>query len=286
LKCAVNPHAGREGDFRLQKATKLKEIWVIGGGPAGMKAAETSSLRGHVVTLFEKKQYLGGRFVLAALPPHKQVLKEYTDYLIRKVKGLPINLILGRAFEPSMLEGKERPDVIVVATGARASLGKIDGIQGENNVFSGDDVFTKDSALGGKVVVLGGGGIGAEIADFISELGSAVTLIEMQEGIALDLPPNSRVFLEERLAGKEVKILTFTKVIRLDNAGLMVEGSQGQRLLGKFDSIVVAMGSIPNAELVDIAKKKIPEIYVVGDAVKPREILDALVEGEEVAMRI
>ncbi len=286
LQCAVNPHTGREGTFRLQKAAKPKKVWVIGGGPAGMKAAEVSSLRGHEVTLFEKKDHLGGRFILAALPPEKEILQEYIDYLRRQVQRLPVKFILGKAFDPAMLDGKDKPDVVVVATGAKASLGNIEGVQGKKNVFTGDDAFSSPAALGEEVLVLGGGGIGAEIADFISELGKAVTLIEMREGIALDLPPHSRVFLEERLEEKEVEVFTSTKVIRLDKAGLMVEGPQGPRLLGEFDSIVVAMGSIPNDELVEIVKKKTPETYVVGDAAKPREILEALVEGEEVALKI
>jgi pyruvate/2-oxoglutarate dehydrogenase complex dihydrolipoamide dehydrogenase (E3) component len=140
--------------------------------------------------------------------------------------------------------------------------------------------------LGEEVLVLGGGGVGAEIADFLSELGKAVTLIEMQEGIALDLPPHSRIFLEERLEEKEVEVLTLTRVVRLDPEGLWVEGPQGKRVLREFDSIVVAMGTVPNDEMVAGIREKIPATYVVGDAAKPREIMEALAEAEEVALRI
>ncbi len=286
LQCAVNPQTGRESAFRIQKTPKPRKIWVVGGGPAGMKAAEVLSLRGHAVTLFEKKDHLGGRFNLAALPPEKQVLMEYIDYLRRQVKKLPVRFLLGNVFDPALLEGKDNPEAVVVATGAKPSMGNIKGLQDKKNVFTGDEAFARPGALGEEVLVLGGGGIGAEIADFISELGKAVTLIEMREGIGLDLPPHSRIFLEERLREKEVEVFTYTRVIRLDPEGLVVEGPQGQRLLGEFDSIVLALGSMPELELAAAIRKKIPETYVVGDAAKPREILEALAEAEEVALKI
>lgn len=286
LQCTVNPRAGRESVFRIQKTDKPRKIWVIGGGPAGMKAAEVLSLRGHEVSLFERNDHLGGRFILAALPPEKEVLREFIDYQSRQVKKLPVKFFLGQAFDPALLEGKEKPDAVVVATGAKASLGSIPGIEGERNVFTADDALLSPGALGEEVLVLGGGGIGTEIADFLSDLGKAVTLIEMKDGIALDLPPHLRVFLEERLEEKEVEVFTNTKVIRLDQEGLIVEGPQGQRLLREFDSIVVAIGGTPNQELVETIRRKVPQTYVVGDAAKPREVMEALVEGEEVALKI
>jgi 2,4-dienoyl-CoA reductase-like NADH-dependent reductase (Old Yellow Enzyme family)/thioredoxin reductase len=286
LQCAVNPRVGRESTFLLEKAAKSKKVWVIGGGPAGMKAAEIASRRGHEVTLFEKKHQLGGRFVLAALPPEKEILGEFIDSQRRRVKRLPIQFMLGRAFDPTVLNGKEKPEAVIVATGARPSLERIEGIQGRKGVFTGDEALSSPRSLGEEVLVLGGGGVGAEIADFLSELGKAVTLIEMQEGIALDLPPHSRIFLEERLEEKEVEVLTLTRVVRLDPEGLWVEGPQGKRVLREFDSIVVAMGTVPNDEMVAGIREKIPATYVVGDAAKPREIMEALAEAEEVALRI
>jgi pyruvate/2-oxoglutarate dehydrogenase complex dihydrolipoamide dehydrogenase (E3) component len=133
---------------------------------------------------------------------------------------------------------------------------------------------------------VGGGGIGAEVADYLSENRKEVTLIEMREGIALDQVAHLQHFLNKRLREKGVQILTSTKAIRFEKRGLWVEDSQGTRKLEGFDSIVIALGSIPNDELVKLLKGKVPEIYVVGDAQKPREVMEAVLEGEEVALKI
>ena len=284
LQCAVNPETGREEIFKLKKTDRLKKVWIIGGGPAGMKAAEVAALRGHQVTLYEEKERLGGKFLLAAIPPRKQVLKEFIDQLTRQLEKLPIKIILGKPFGPASLR-RGRPDVAIVATGAKPFFPPIDGIQ-EAKAISVEEALSGEVHLGRKILVVGGGGIGAEVADYLSENGKEVTLIEMREGIALDLVGHLQHFLNVRLRAKGVHILTSTKAIRFEKEGLWVEDPQGTKRLGGFDSIVISLGSIPNDELVESLKGKVPEVYVVGDASKPREVMEAVFEGEEVALKI
>jgi 2,4-dienoyl-CoA reductase-like NADH-dependent reductase (Old Yellow Enzyme family)/thioredoxin reductase len=284
LQCAVNPETGREGIFRLQKTDRPKKIWIIGGGPAGMKAAEIAARRGHQVTLYEEKERLGGQLLLAAIPPKKQVLKEFVIYLTNQLGKLPVRIVLGKPFDPAQLK-KARPDVAIVATGAKPFFPPIDGIQ-ESKAISVNDALSGSVHPGRKILVVGAGGIGAELADYLSENGKEVTLIEMREGIALDLVGHLQHFLNKRLREKGVHILTSTKAIRFEKEGLWVEDPQGTKKLGGFDSIVVALGSIPNDELVESLKGKVPEVYVIGDASKPREVMEAVLEGEEVALKI
>jgi 2,4-dienoyl-CoA reductase-like NADH-dependent reductase (Old Yellow Enzyme family)/thioredoxin reductase len=284
LQCAVNPETGREAILKLRKTDHPKKIWIIGGGPAGMKAAEIAAMRGHKVTLYEKNEALGGRFLLAAIPPKKQVLKDFTDQLARRLKKLPVKIVMGKPFNLVSLK-RGRPDVVIVAIGAKPFLPPIDGIQ-ESNVISVEDALSGALSLGRKVLVVGGGGIGAEVADHFSENGLEVTLIEMREGIALDLVSHLQYFLNQRLREKGVQILTSTKAIRFEKDGLWVEDPQGTRKLEGFDSIIIALGSIPNDELVESLKAKVPEVYAVGDASKPREVMEAVLEGEEVALKI
>jgi 2,4-dienoyl-CoA reductase-like NADH-dependent reductase (Old Yellow Enzyme family)/thioredoxin reductase len=284
LQCAVNPETGREAILKLRKTDHPKKIWIIGGGPAGMKAAEIAAMRGHKVTLYEKNEALGGRFLLAAIPPKKQVLKDFTDQLARRLKKLPVKIVMGKPFTLVSLK-RGRPDVVIVAIGAKPFLPPIDGIQ-ESNVISVEDALSGALSLGRKVLVVGGGGIGAEVADHFSENGLEVTLIEMREGIALDLVSHLQYFLNQRLREKGVQILTSTKAIRFEKDGLWVEDPQGTRKLEGFDSIIIALGSIPNDELVESLKAKVPEVYAVGDASKPREVMEAVLEGEEVALKI
>jgi 2,4-dienoyl-CoA reductase-like NADH-dependent reductase (Old Yellow Enzyme family)/thioredoxin reductase len=284
LQCAVNPETGREVLFKLKKTDHPKRVWIIGGGPAGMKAAEIAARRGHQVNLYEEKERLGGRFLLAAIPPKKQVLKEFIDHLIRQLGKLPVRIISGKPFDLA-LSKKEKPDVVIIATGAKPFFPAIDGIR-ESKVISVEDALSDSASLGRKVLVVGGGGIGAEVADHLSENGKEVTLIEMREGIALDLVAHLQHFLNKRLREKGVQILTATKAIRFEKGGLWVEDPQGTKKLGGFDSIVIALGSIPNDELIESLKGKVPEVYVVGDASKPREVMEAVLEGEEIALKI
>jgi NADPH-dependent 2,4-dienoyl-CoA reductase/sulfur reductase-like enzyme len=249
-----------------------------------MKAAEIAALRGHQVTLYEKKESLGGKFLLAAIPPRKEVLREFVDYLVRQVEKLPIKIIVGKPFTPASLR-RGKPDGVIIATGANPLFPPIDGIQ-DSKVIPVEDALSGDLALGSKVLVVGGGGIGAEVADYLSEIGKEVTLIEMLEGIALDLVAHLQYFLNKRLREKGVHILTSTKAVRFEKGGLWVEDPQGTRKLEGFDSIVLALGSTPNDGIVKSLEGKVPEVYVIGDASKPREVMEALVEGEEVALKI
>ncbi len=284
LQCAVNPETGREGIFKLKKTDRPKKIWIIGGGPAGMKTAEIAALRGHRVTLYEKNGELGGRFLLAAIPPKKQILKEFIDQLERQLQKLPVKVVIGRPFTLASLK-RGKPDAVIVATGAKPSFPPIDGIR-ETKTISVDDALSGSSSLGKKVLIIGGGGNGAEVADHLSEKGKEVTLIEMREGIALDLVGHLQHFLNKRLREKGVRILTSTKATGFEKQGVSVEDPQGMKKLEGFDSIVVALGSVPNDELVQSLKGKVSEVYVVGDASKPREVMEALLEGEEIALKI
>jgi 2,4-dienoyl-CoA reductase-like NADH-dependent reductase (Old Yellow Enzyme family)/thioredoxin reductase len=284
LQCAVNPETGREGIFKLENTKLPKKVWIIGGGPAGMKAAEIAALRGHKVALYEKGKELGGRFLLAAIPPKKQVLKDFIDQLDRQLKQLPIRIVLGKPFTLASLR-RGKPDVAIVATGGKPYLPPIEGIR-ESKAISVEDALSGSASLGRKILVVGGGGIGAEVADTLSDNGKEVTLVEMLEGIALDLVAHLQYFLNKRLKEKGVQILTSTKAIRFEKDGLWVENPQGTKKLGGFDSVVLALGSIPDNGLAELLKGKVSEVYVIGDASKPREVMEAVLEAEEVSLKI
>jgi NADPH-dependent 2,4-dienoyl-CoA reductase/sulfur reductase-like enzyme len=284
LYCAVNPETGRESTLVVKKAESSKKVWVIGGGPGGMKAAEIAARRGHQVTLFEAQDQLGGQFLLAAIPPHKQVLKEFVTYLWKQIDKVGVKTVLNKSFDLKLLE-KERPDAAIIATGAKPLIPEIEGIQ-KTKVFNVWEALSKPGSLGQKVLVLGGGGVGAEVADFLSEKGKKVTLVEMREAIALDLVAHLQHYLNLRLKNKKVQVLTSTKALRFEKDGLWVEDPQGTRKLSGFDSVVISMGSVSNVGLAEGVKKKVSQVFVVGDAEKPREVMEALVDAEEAANQI
>ena len=284
VRCSVNPEAGNEEKFKLAKTDRPRKVWVVGGGPGGLKAAEIAALRGHRVTLFEKNSKLGGRVRLAAVPPKKAILNDFLDYLERRVNGLGVTMELEREFTVDMLD-PARSDVVIVATGALPRFPDWKGVK-ESGALSVDDVLSKEGEIGEKVLVIGGGGVGVETADYLSESGKEVTVVEMLEEIASDLVFHLKHDLSERLSKKDVTILTSTRVKELGKGYAVVEDASGVKKIDGFDTIVLAVGSIPDDRLAKSLEGEVPEVYVVGDASKPREILEAVYEGEEIAVKI
>ena len=284
LQCAVNPETGRESTLVVKKAVHPRKVWVIGGGPGGMKAAEIAARRGHRVTLYEARDQLGGQFLLAAIPPNKQILRELVTYLWRQIDKHGVKTILNKSFDLKLLE-KEKPDAVVVATGSKPLIPEIEGIQGVK-AFNVWEALSKPGPLGQRVLVVGGGGVGAEVADFLSEKGKKVTLVEMREAIALDLVGHLQHYLNLRLRNKEVQVLTSTKALRFEEDGLWVEDPQGTRKLTGFDSVVISMGSVSHPGPVEGVKKKVSQVVVIGDAANPREVMEALLEAEEAATQL
>ena len=141
--------------------------------------------------------------------------------------------------------------------------------------------------MGENVLVIGGGGTGAEIADLLSEKGKTVTLVEMLDSIASDLVGHLQHYLLERLQEKQVTILTKTRVKEIGKTYAVVDDESGTRRLEGFDTIVTALGGESSNDAVyQNLKGKVKELYVIGDAARPREIIDAVYDGVEIAGKI
>jgi NADPH-dependent 2,4-dienoyl-CoA reductase/sulfur reductase-like enzyme len=284
VRCTVNPETGNEGQFRFSKAEQSKQVWVVGAGPGGLKAAEIAALRGHQVRVFEKENITGGRMRLGANPPKKAIYNEFLDYLEDRVKTLGVTLEMGKEFTAEMLDPL-KPEALIVATGALPHLPDWKGVK-ESKALSVDEVLSEGAEIGQTILVVGGGGSGAEIADFLSEMGKGVTLVEMLENIASDLVTHLQHYLGQRLEQKGVTILRSTRVLELGKGYAMVEDASGVRRLNGFDTIVLALGSTPNDSIYKGLEGKMSELYLIGDAVEPREIVDAVYEAEAIAVKI
>jgi 2,4-dienoyl-CoA reductase-like NADH-dependent reductase (Old Yellow Enzyme family)/thioredoxin reductase len=284
VRCTVNPETGNEAQFKFAKAEQPKKVWIVGGGPAGLKTAEIAALRGHRVTIFEREKILGGRMRLGAVPPQKAVYIDFLDYLENRINALGVSVEIGKKFTVEMLESG-RPQAVVVATGALPQLPQWEGIQ-ESNAVTTDDVLSGREETGDNVLIIGGGGTGAEIADYLSDMGKRVTIVEMLDGIATDLVNHLQHYLLKRLNQKNVTMITSTKVKSLGRGFAMVEDASGFKKLDGFDSIVLALGSASDDRVFKEMKGKLAELHVIGDAVQPREIVDAVYEAEEIAIRL
>lgn len=283
ITCLVNPLAGREADFK--PAETKKTVMVIGGGPGGLYAAFTAAQRGHAVTLYEKGDILGGNMRLAAYPPGKGDITNMVRSYIAKCEEYGVKMILNTEVTPALV-AEEKPDAVIVATGSNPLVLPIPGIN-ETGVIHAGDLLDGKAAVGKRVLVVGGGMVGCEVADFLGELGHEVTVIELRDQLGPDVIPEHRKFLMKDFDTYKVQGVTGAKVAQFFTDGVsytLADGTEG-RLEG-FDNVVLAMGYRNNDTISEEIKKIVAETYVIGDAVKARKALDATAEGLNVALEI
>jgi 2,4-dienoyl-CoA reductase-like NADH-dependent reductase (Old Yellow Enzyme family)/thioredoxin reductase len=283
--CTYNTAAGIENEAEILSTKNPKNVLVIGGGPGGLEAARVAAVRGHHVTLFEKTGKLGGRFNLACVAPFKQEFTLAIKWLVGQVNKLGVHIELGREVTPELVS-EIKPDIVIIATGAATKRPEIPGMDKEGVVIA-DDILAGKVAMGNKVVILGGGGIGCEVADFIVPRGKDVTIVEMMPeiGVGTGIPLIVAQLLIPRLKHYGVKMMTCATVQEVIDNGVIVNlDGKEEKIIG--DQIIVAMGAKPINELADSLKNKVPEVYVIGDAKEPRTMFEATHEGAEIARMI
>ena len=283
ITCLVNPLAGREADFK--PAETKKNVMVIGGGPGGLYAAFTAAQRGHAVTLYEKGDILGGNMRLAAYPPGKGDITNMVRSYIAKCEEYGVKMVMNTEVTPAMV-AEAKPDAVIVATGSNPLVLPIPGIN-DTGVIHAGDLLDGKASVGKKVLVVGGGMVGCEVADFLGELGHEVTVIELRDQLGPDVIPEHRKFLMKDFETYKVQGVTGAKVAQFFTDGVsytLADGTEG-RLEG-FDNVVLAMGYRNNDTISEEIKKIVAETYVIGDAVKARKALDATAEGLNAALEI
>lgn len=283
ITCVQNLALSREGQYAQPKTSKPKKVLVAGGGPGGLEAARTAALRGHKVTLFEKDSHLGGQTKLAAIPPFKEVYQEVARSRSRAIRELGVDIRLGQKLTADMVK-EMKPDVLIVATGSEPAILDVPGANSKN-VINAREALTSGK-VGNKVLVIGGGLVGCETADYLAEKGRSVTVVEMLKTTAKDIGPAARFFLRKRLKEKQVRIVTQAKVKSISEGVVTVETNEGEQKIGPFDTIVMAAGASSVNDLEPQVKGLVPEIYVIGDAVKPGKLLAALEKATEVALKL
>lgn len=250
-----------------------------------MEAARIAKMRGHQVTLAEKEGKLGGQLRLAAVPPGKDKIHWYSDYLMGQMKKLKIKVQLKQVVTPRYVQ-RLKPDVVIVATGVAPWVPDIPGVQGPKVVKAWDVLERKKKVEGTSVVVAGGGTVGCETALFLASPGRKVTIVEMLDGIALDMEPITRMDLRAKIekAGIEVLLRKTLKLITEDGVIILDDG--GKEELIQADRVVLALGVKPNNFLSKKLEGRIAELYVIGDSCQAGKIIDAVYDGARVARLI
>ncbi len=284
IHCNNNPELGREAEWDLSPTEELKTVWVVGGGIAGLEAATLAARRGHRVTLFEKEEQLGGQIHPAAAPPHKGGLLNAMTSRMALLDKYGVEVRVGTAVTADMVR-EELPDVVILATGSRPLKPSIPGID-RPEVVQAKDVLVGKAFVGPRVAMLGGGMVGSEAAEYLADRRRDVTIIEMLDTIAGDMPTKARSFLIPRLKDLGVQMITGAKVEAITDHGVLVNIGGLQQMVDGFRSIVLALGSKPNDDLAEELKGVVKELYVVGDAKQVGRIVDATAQAADVALRI
>ena len=282
MKCSINAEMGKEGESALLPASKPKKVMVIGAGPAGMEAARIARLRGHRVSLYDQQKKLGGQINLAVIPPHKEELKNILEYLSYQMKALRISVKLGVRVDSGMIQ-KIKPDVVVIATGAKPILPSFEGSL-PPKLLTPQEVLEKRLPKEESFLVIGGGSLGCELAEYLAEKGKKVSVVEILGQIALDAESNARKLLTQRLAEKKVPLYTRSRVQKFEGNRAFGVNESGERFEVPADVVVAAMGAQP-VPLIPKGLEKMrpaPEIYTIGDCRQAGKIMQAIHDGNRV----
>jgi len=280
IGCNINPELGREADV-IEPASTPRRVIVVGGGPAGLQTALTAQRRGHHVTLFEKDR-LGGQFTLASRAPGKEKLGRSLGSMIARVERSGIEIRLGDEATLDKLVALE-PDVVMLATGSRPALPEVPGLDGP---VTGEDVLASSCEIGDRVLILGGGMVGMEVAEFLAGKGRQCAVVEVLDEVGKDMVPINRKLMMKRLESLPVEIHTGTGLVRVDGRDVVVERGGEQRVLGKFDDVVIAVGNQSFDPLSEALRKEGIHVEVIGDAEKPARVYDAVDSGHKAAMAV
>ncbi len=310
--CRVNAASHRAGGndmpegYDIPKANLKKKVMVIGGGPSGLEAARVAALRGHEVFLYEKSSRLGGLMPLAAMVKgsHEKIM-DFVNWLIGQMDTLGVVVKTGQNVDLSAVE-KVNPDVVIVATGGSDVIPNIPGIDNPMVVRSsslhrmletGLKFVTPSTLryltnfylpLGHKVVIIGGQIQGLQLAEFLSQRGREVTIVdsEPESNLGRKLPGFVQPRLVNYVKAQGVKVEMGVLYHRITDEGIEVTTSYGITKTIEADSIVIAVPSSTNAAFADSLQGKVPEVYAVGDCNANGVIIDAIASGNLAARKV
>ena len=264
ITCAMNPCVGRE--LELKPAEVKKNVVVIGGGPGGMYAAEMCAKRGHSVTLLEKATELGGHFLVASYPPGKGEISGAIRSFIVNCREAGVDIRTNTEATPELV-AYLKPDAIIIATGSVPLRLPIPGLD-TCGCSTAEDVLTGKADTGKRVLVVGGGMVGCECVEFLTEREHIVDMVEMKPVIGEDIVPEARKYIMANLEKHKVtqRVNARVKQFYADGVDYTDTVTGEDAAMRGYDSVVLAMGYKSNNTLEEKLKGIAPQVIVIGEA--------------------
>ncbi len=282
--CTVNPFAGHEFVWQINPAREKKKVLVIGGGPGGIQAALVASQRGHAVQLWEQSARLGGQIQFAHLAPFKEEMAGILTYLIKCLNKSPVTIRIGKRAGNSEVAAF-KPDVAIVASGSRPGLPPIPGIDAEF-VVQARDLYLTGPPAGDRIVIIGGGDIGCETADWLARPGKQISVIEIAPAVLARMQKIPKERLLQRLSEKGVRLYEETRVISIQDKNVRLKKKDDSEFILPADLVVIGINALPEDSLLHALQGKVKEVIAVGDAAVPGNLGAALRNATEVALKI
>lgn len=284
VSCMLNPESSHRADRLLKLTDQPKNVVVVGAGPGGMQAAFMAAGCGHKVILLEKnpENRVGGQFLIAAYPPFKQGLTRAIRYQLHMCKKNGVDIRFDTEATPELIR-ELNPDVLIMATGATPIVPPIPGIH-DTGVVQANDVLLGEPVLKSSALIIGGGEVGVETAEYATDYCSKVTIVEMLPTVAEKLYLTVRNDLVDRLKKEEVEIHCNTKVLEFIEGGVIAECNGEKITLDGYDHVILALGSRSYVPFDPTGLAS--EIYTVGDAVKARDAKWAIYEAYRAVQKI
>jgi 2,4-dienoyl-CoA reductase-like NADH-dependent reductase (Old Yellow Enzyme family)/thioredoxin reductase len=284
IRCAINPETGQEILYPQGPPDIRRHVWVVGAGPGGLTAAYEAARLGHKVTLFEKEEETGGQLRLARKVPFKDQYGTWVSWLTAQAKKMGVILRTGTEVTEVMVsEGK--PEVVILASGGEPIKPDILGIN-LPLVCHAWQVLGGLVPPGRHVVVIGGGLVGMETADFLCQRGAQVTLVEVLKRSPVLKITSHGYMLHTRLKEAGCRLLFNTAVRKIEESSVTVFIEGREESLSPVDQVILAVGLKPLNELREIFQTQKIRHFIIGDAIEPRRIIEATEEGARAAWNI
>ncbi|WP_352417367.1 bile acid Fe-S flavoenzyme BaiCD [Clostridium tertium] len=285
ITCMRNPALGREAEFVINKTDNPKNVLIVGGGVAGLEAAIELKDRGHNPILCEASDSLGGQFVLAGAAPRKEEMKEAAIAMGEMAKRKGVEIKLSTPVDAEVIKDIN-PDEVIIAAGAEPIKLNVPGAN-LPYVTNSHDILAGKAKVNGDIVVIGGGLVGLEVAEYLSGNVNKITVVEMLNEVAKDLGQLRKICVMESLYHEGIKTITEAKCVEIKEKSIVIDRN-GVVEEVPCDSVIVAIGARSrNFESIsDYCKENNIPYHVIGDAVRARRALNCIEEASEVARRI